>query len=58
MYRYYVFAISEYYPAGGLDDCEFKTNDLKEAIEKVKTIELGDWIYVFDFINDEIVFEL
>lgn len=35
MYRYLLFTYSENYPAGGMDDCVLKTNDLEELAKHI-----------------------
>ena len=50
--RYLVFAYSEYYPAGGLGDLKYATNDLTDAIRKAKElVEDYDWVDILDARN-------
>jgi hypothetical protein len=47
MNRFLLFVYDYYYPLGGLEDCEFMSNDAGEIIERwAKTT--GDRSYVFD----------
>lgn len=58
LYRYFVFCISEYYPSGGMNDCELKTNDLEQAKLKLKWLKeegLGDERCIYDQNTDEII---
>lgn len=54
MKRYLVFEFDQYYPVGGLSDCEFETDKLKEALERVNSSEY-DAAYILDLETREIV---
>lgn len=56
MIRYLIFSISDYYPAGGMDDCIYKTDDLQKAKEKLKEAKQEgghDELYIYDIQTDE-----
>jgi len=57
MYRYLLFTYSEYYPAGGMNDCDFKTNDFKEIEAYVNNSHnyIGDECYVYDVKEDKVI---
>lgn len=56
MKQYMVFAYSEYYPLGGLTDCDSDYDDREEAIARAKKIN-KDCVYVWDRFNDKNVWE-
>lgn len=45
MYRYLVFAYDTYYPAGGLADLKFKTDNFEEAEAKAEELRQA-WDHV------------
>jgi len=47
MNRFLLFVYDYYYPCGGMDDCEFMSNDAGEICERWAKIT-GDRSYVFD----------
>lgn len=49
--RYMVFRICQYYPAGGLGDCIFSSDDLEEAKKYLDENYLPEEGYVFDRIE-------
>ncbi len=52
-----MFVVYEFYPAGGMDDCVYKTNNFDEAKRKLAELKeeglYGDERYIYDISKDE-----
>jgi len=55
-YRYFIFAYDRYYPTGGLSDIEYMNSDKNVSINIAKNLS-NDFVYVYDILTDEIVWE-
>lgn len=59
--RYYLFAYHNYYPGGGMFDCELITDDLQEAIELADSLKeesfSPDNIEIFDTVEKRVVYD-
>jgi len=56
VYRYLLFTYPDYYPAGGMEDCIFKTNKLDEVKPFIKENRLhisDDNLYIYDVKKDK-----
>lgn len=56
MYRYLLFHCYHYYPSGGMEDCEFKTNDFDELVPFINehyNDTLLDCIHYYDTVEDD-----
>lgn len=47
MNRFLLFAYDQYYPRGGMDDCDFMSNDWREIGDRWKTLT-ADHSHVYD----------
>jgi hypothetical protein len=61
--RYFLFEITHYYPAGGMNDCILKTNDVEEALSVIRHKHAEDPYSmtnyeIYDVETDEIIIEL
>lgn len=54
MKRYLVFEFDQFYPVGGLSDCEFETDNLEEALERVNSSRY-DAAYILDLETREVI---
>ena len=57
MYRYLLFHYYNYYPCGGMGDCDFKTNNFDELvpfINKHYAEDMLDRIHYYDVVEDKI----
>lgn len=60
--KYILFAGSNYYPVGGMNDCIGYSNNLEESISKIEEYDdvygkLYDWGHIFDCENNKLVYE-
>lgn len=56
--QYLVFGFSNYYSAGGMGDCQLKTNNLEEALVFVESEKLfGEYCQVYDVLNNRLIFD-
>lgn len=53
--RYYYFALSEYYPAGGLSDVVATFDNLNDALNYYS--DIGDYFCIWDRIEAKIIKE-
>ena len=56
MYRYLLFHCYNYYPSGGMRDCEFKTNNFDELVPFINehyNDTLMDHIHCYDVVEDK-----
>ena len=57
--RYLLFCYPEYYPHGGMEDCELKTNNLDELAPYINKNYNDDLFYHFhyyDIVKDKIMY--
>lgn len=59
MNKYLLFSFSNYYPSGGMDDCNLKFNEMTDKLFKDHFInednfELIDEFQVYDTVNDKV----
>lgn len=54
MYRYLVFEYYNYYPSGGMNDCELKTNKLEEATKHMNDSD-SEYIDIYDCVEGRII---
>ncbi len=57
MYRYYLFFYEDFYPSGGMEDCELRTNNFDELMSFIKEHHEEDWyrgtIAYYDAVDDK-----
>lgn len=56
MYRFLLFSYSEYYPNGGMKDCEFRFNSFYELVEEKDNLYSSDYIEIYDVKYDNVVY--
>lgn len=59
MYRYLLFYCPDYYPGGGMRDCDLKTNNIEELIPFINTNYDDDFmshIHYYDTVEDKVYY--
>ena len=55
-YRFLLFTYPNYYPAGGMDDVEFKFNYFSELVKNKDDLYLSDYIEIYDIKYDNVIY--
>lgn len=54
MKRYLLFGYFKYYPAGGMNDCDFTSDSLELCVDYLK-LRNYDYYHVYDTLNREYI---